>query len=156
MDSPTPKDRFTSLDVLALARELNALDRARVDKVFDLAAGGWSVALRVPGLGRRELVLVPGRYGALLVEAPPHSDTLGPFAKELRRLLTGAVLRAVAEPSGERFLELSFARADEPSGLLLVFEIFGPGNLLVVRETTIVAVATPRQWAQRSVRVGAT
>ncbi len=153
--TPTPKDRFTSLDTLALVRELRALDRARVDKAFDVAGGGWSLAFRVPGLGRRELVLLPGRYGALLPEAGDHGDELSPFARELRRLLTGATLRSVAEPSGERLVELSFGRAEDPSELLVAFEIFGSGNLLVARGGKIAAVAYPRQWAHRTVRVGA-
>lgn len=153
--TPTPKDRFTALDTLALVRELRSLDRARVDKAFDLASGGWSIAFRVPAEGRRELVLVPGRYGALLREPASHTEEISPFAKELRRLLTGAVLRSVAEPGGERFLELTFSRTEETSQLLLAFEIFGTGNLLVVREGRIAAVAYPRRWAHRSVRVGA-
>ena len=75
---PTPKDRFTSLDTLALVRELRAVRHARVDKVFDLPAGGWSLALRVPREGRRELLLVPGRFAALLSEATAHADELSP------------------------------------------------------------------------------
>ncbi|MGD0249707.1 MAG: ribosome rescue protein RqcH [Thermoplasmata archaeon] len=153
--TPTPKDRFTSLDTLAVARELRRLDRARVDKAFDVLSGGWSLVLRVPGEGRRELVLVPGRYAALLPEAADHTEELSPFARELRRLLTGAALRGVAEPGGERFLEVKFGRTDDPSELLLAFEIFGSGNLLVAKEGKIVAVAYPRQWAHRTVRIGA-
>lgn len=152
---PTPKDRFTSLDTLALVRELRVLERARVDKAFDLAAGGWSLVLRVAGEGRKELELVPGRFGALVAQSSDRAGELSPFARELRRLLTGATLRSVAEPGGERFLELTFSRGDDPNDLLVVFEIFGHGNLLVVRAGKIVAVAQPRQWAHRTVRVGA-
>ena len=152
--TPTPKDRFTSLDTLALVRELRAIDRARVDKAFDLPAGGWSLALRVPGEGRRELVLVPGRFAALLHESPVHRETLSPFAKEMRRLLAGAALRSIAEPAGERFLELRFGRSDDPEELLLAVELFGTGNVLVAHGSRIVAVAFPRQWAHRTVRVG--
>ena len=154
-DVPTPKDRFSSLDTVALVRELRGLDRARVDKAFDLRPSGWSLVFRVPGTGRKELVLVPGRYAALLDEGPSRSEELSPFAKELRRLLTGAVLRSVAEPGGERLLELMFSRSDAPSDLLLSCELFGSGNLIVAREGRIAAVAHPRVWAHRAVRVGA-
>jgi predicted ribosome quality control (RQC) complex YloA/Tae2 family protein len=151
---PTPKDRFTSLDTLALVRELRTVDRARVDKAFDLPAGGWSLALRVPGEGRRELVLVPGRFAALLQVSPAHGEELSPFAKEMRRLLAGAGLLSVAEPGGERLLELRFRRSDDPEELLLAVELFGTGNLLIAHGGRIAAVAFPRQWAHRSVRVG--
>jgi len=154
--TPTPKDRFSSLDTLALVRELRALGPARADKAFDLATGdGWSLVLHVPGAGRRELLLVPGRYAALLDVPPPHADELSPIAREMRRLLAGAVLREVAEPGAERSLEVTFSRGDEAGGLLLVVEFFGAGNLTVVRGGKVAAVAHPRGWKHRSLRVAA-
>jgi predicted ribosome quality control (RQC) complex YloA/Tae2 family protein len=152
--APTPKDRFSSLDTLALVRELRSLVRARVDKAFDLPAGGWSLVLRMPGVGRFELVLVPGRYAALLREGVTHLDELSRVAKELRRLLTGAALQSVAEPRGERFLELEFGRTGDATELRVAVELFGAGNLVVAEGERIAAVAQPRQWAHRTVRVG--
>ncbi len=152
---PTAKDRFTSLDVLAVVREVRGLGRARVDKAFDLVARGWSIQFRIPGEGRRELLLVPGLYAALVSEPVEHAETLTPFARELRRLLTGAVVRAAAEPGGERTLELEMSRGDDPEGLRVALELFGSGNLLVARGATLAAVAHPRRWSHRTVRVGA-
>jgi len=152
---PSPKDRFTSLDTLAVARELRSLGPARVDKAFDLAEGGWVLTLRSAGAGRRELVLVPGRYAALVAEGPPRAEELSPFAKDLRRLVAGAALRSVAEPKGERYLEIGLARSDEPGEILVALEMFGTGNLTVARDGKILAVATARRWAHRVVRPGA-
>lgn len=152
---PTPKDRFTSLDTLALVHELRTAPHARVDKAFDLPNGGFSLALRVPREGRRELVLVPGRFAALLSEAPAHAEELSPFARELRRLLEGAVLESVPDPGGERFLEVVLRRSDEPDPILLALEMFGSGNLVVARGDRIAAAAQTRRWAHRTVAVGA-
>jgi len=151
---PTPKDRFTSLDTLALVRELRSVRHARVDKAFDLPAGGWSLTLRVPREGRRELLLVPGRFAALLSESATHTEELSPFARELRRLLEGAVLEEVTDPAGERYLEVVFRRSDSPEGILLALEMFGSGNLVVARGGRIAAVAHTRRWAHRTVAVG--
>lgn len=153
--TPTPKDRFTSLDTLAVVRELRGLGNARVDKAFDAEGPGWSVSFTVAGEGKRELVVVPGRYAALLPSLRPHAEELSPLARELRRLLGGAVLRSVAEPAGERYLELTFGRSDDPDALLVAAELFGAGNLVVARGGTIAAVARPRGWAHRAVRIGA-
>jgi predicted ribosome quality control (RQC) complex YloA/Tae2 family protein len=152
---PTPKDRFTAIDTLAVVRELRAHARGRVDKAFDLPNGGWSLALRVPGEGRRELLLVPGRYAAYLPFGSERSEELSPFARELRRLLTGAVLERVTEPEGERFLELGLSRGDAEGGIRVLLEMFGAGNLTVAVGERIVAVAETRRWAHRTVRVGA-
>jgi predicted ribosome quality control (RQC) complex YloA/Tae2 family protein len=153
--TPAVKDRFTSIDTLAVVRELRGAGRLRVDKAFDLPDGGFSLAFRVPGAGRKELVLQPGRYAAFVPERPDHTDELGPMAKELRRLLTGAVVAGVADPGGERSLELELRRGDAPEPFGLVVELFGTGNLIVVRGPTIVAVLHPRAWAHRLLRVGA-
>ncbi|MGA9840290.1 MAG: ribosome rescue protein RqcH [Thermoplasmata archaeon] len=154
-DAPTPKDRFTSLDTLAVVREIRGLARARVDKVFDVPGGGWSLAFRVPGEGRRELLLVPGRYAALTAGASDHSEDLSPLARDLRRLLVGAGLRGATEPAGERYLELGLGRSDDPDELLVALEMFGTGNLIVAHAGKIVAVAQARRWAHRQVRIGA-
>jgi len=151
---PTPKDRFTSLDTLALAHELRGLRRARVDKAFDLASGGWALTFRVPREGRRELLLVPGRFAAMLPELGAHAETLSPFSRDLRRLLEGAVLEEVPDPGGERVLELVLRRSDDPQPILLALEMFGSGNLVVARGSTIAAVAQTRRWAHRTVAIG--
>jgi predicted ribosome quality control (RQC) complex YloA/Tae2 family protein len=148
------KDRFTGLDTLALVRELRSLARARVDKAFDLPHGGWSIAFRVPGEGRRELVLVPGRYAAL-VEEIDHAEELGTLTKELRRLLTGTKLVGAAEPGGERYLEIELLAASSDPPLIVAVELFGTGNLLVARDGRILAVQHTKTWAHRAVRVGA-
>jgi predicted ribosome quality control (RQC) complex YloA/Tae2 family protein len=149
------KDRFTSLDTLALARELRSFGRAHVDKAFDLGPGAYSLTLRAPGAGRKELKIVPGRYAALLPLAESHAEAPGPLARELRRLLAGSVVTDVPDPRGERFLEVALQRSDVPEPLTLAIEFFGPGNLLVARGPKIVAVDHPKVWAHRAVRIGA-
>ncbi|MFY9716399.1 MAG: ribosome rescue protein RqcH [Thermoplasmata archaeon] len=151
---PTPKDRFTSLDALALVRELRTLGPARVEKAFDVAEGGWSLSVHPPGAAKRELLLVPGRYAALLPGLREHTEELSPVARELRRLLAGAVIRSVADPGAERYLEIALSRSDEPDGLRLAVEFFGAGNLVIARGPTIAAVTRPRTWAHRTVRIG--
>jgi predicted ribosome quality control (RQC) complex YloA/Tae2 family protein len=153
--TPARKDRFTALDTLAVARELRLLGWARVEKASDLAIGGVSVALRSRDAGRRDLALVPGRFAALLEEPAERSEELSPIAKELRRLLTGAILSDVPDPRGERYLEMVFRRADVEEPLTLAVELFGAGNLTVARGSRLVAVLHPRNWAHRSVRIGA-
>ena len=153
-EAPSPKDRFTALDTLALVRELRALGPAHIDKAFDLPGGGWSVAIRAAGQGRRELVLVPGRFAALVEERMTHEEGLSPIARELRRLLGGATLVGATEPRSERYLEITLRRPDAES-LVLALEFFGAGNLVIARDTKIAAVSRPRAWAHRVVRVGA-
>lgn len=153
---PSPKERFTSLDTFAVVQELRSACGARVDKVYDAGEGAFSLLLRgPPPRSRSELRIVPGRYMALLPPEREHAETLSPLARELRRLLTGSALRSVADPAGERYLELELARAGDPGPLVLAAELFGSGNLVVARAGRIVAVARARRWAHRELRIGA-
>ena len=60
------KDRFTSLDTLAVVRELRALGRAHVDKTFDL--GTEADRPDPPGHGCRQAVPSgpTGQYAAVI------------------------------------------------------------------------------------------
>lgn len=154
MSQPSPKDRFSSLDTLALTRELRAWAGAHVDKVFDHGDAGFSVLLR--GAGRKaEVVLAPGRYVAVLPPAKEHAETLSPLARELRRLLTGTVLARVSDPAGERYLEVELKRAADPGPTVLAVELFGQGNVVVAQDGRIAAVARARRWAHRELKMGA-
>lgn len=152
---PSPKDRFTSLDTYALVQELRRWRGARVDKAFDAGASSFSFSLRSPALGRSELTVVPGRYAALLPTASEHAEDLSPLARELRRLLSGAAISRVSDPAGERYLEVELVRASDPAPTVLAVELFGTGNLVVARDGRIAAVAHPRRWAHRELRIGA-
>ncbi|HXQ95199.1 MAG TPA: ribosome rescue protein RqcH [Thermoplasmata archaeon] len=149
------KDRFTSLDSLALARELRALGRAHVDKAFDVGPDRVAITLRASGAGKRALLIRPGQYAAVLESIADRDEGLSPLAKELRRVLGGAALVGVSDPGGERYLEAEFSRGDADGPLTLGVELFGSGNLLVARAGKLVVVAHPKTWANRAVRVGA-
>ncbi len=148
------KDRFTSLDTLAVVREIRAVGPLFVDKVFDVAADTWEMTLRGAGKGRWALLLASGRYAALRKETGAHAEELGHLTRELRRHLSGAPLTGVTDPHGERLLELEIGRG-ESGRYRLIIEFFGKGNLLLVKEDRILAVAHPQAWAHRTVRVGA-
>ncbi|HKV90677.1 MAG TPA: ribosome rescue protein RqcH, partial [Thermoplasmata archaeon] len=149
------KDRFTALDTIAVARELRALGRAHVDKVFDLGPDRFGVTFRAPGVGKRILVLRPGQYAALVADMPERDEELSSLSKELRRVIGGSALGRVADPDGERFLELELSRGDADAPFVLGAELFAPGNLLVARGGKLLVVAHPKTWSKRSVRVGA-
>ncbi len=152
---PTPKDRCTSLDLRAVVHEARRLVGSRLDKAFDVDPEGLGLSFRVRGLGRSELRIVPGRYAAVVAVGQDHADGLSPLARDVRRLASGAVLEEVAEPAGERYLELSLRRGSDPAPTLIGAELFGSGNLVLARDGTVAAVLHPRRWARRELRVGA-
>ncbi|HZY70564.1 MAG TPA: ribosome rescue protein RqcH [Thermoplasmata archaeon] len=151
-----PKDRFTALDTAAVAREIRAAGRIRFDKAYDVPNGGIAASFRVPGSGRRELVILPGRFAAFLSDRGERIEELGRMALALRRLLSGAVVTDVDEPAGERYLSIRLTRSDVPEPVVLGAELFGAGNLVVVRGDRVAAVLHAKTWAHRILRIGAT
>ncbi len=159
MSAPVPlaaKDRFTSLDVEAVARELEAVRGAWVDRVYDAFSDGFGLLLRPPGARRVEFVAVPGVFAAVLPEPLSHNEELSVRARELRRLLQGSQLAEVHRRAGDRWIELVLRRGDDlDHPLLLSVEWFGAGNVLVARAETLRFVWNPRTFAARTLRVGA-
>ncbi len=152
---PTPKDRASSLDLRAVVREARRWVGARLEKAYDLAPGGLSLSFRARDAGRAELEIVPGRYAAVVPAGQEHAEGISPLAREVRRVATGASLRDVRAPSGERYLELELGRASDDAPTVLGAELFGAGNLILARAGSIVAVQRARRWGRRELRVGA-
>jgi predicted ribosome quality control (RQC) complex YloA/Tae2 family protein len=154
-NEPTSKDRFTSVDLRAVAREARRLVGSRLDKVFDLGQEGLSLLFRGRSTGRLELRVVPGRYAAVVPAGQEHAEGLSPLARDLRRLATGATLNEVAEPAGERYLELVLTRASDDRPTRVGAELFGTGNVVVARDDKVVAVQHAKRWSRRDLRPGA-
>jgi len=152
---PTPKDRFSSVDLRAVVREGRRLIGGRIDKAFDLSPEGLGLVVRAKGTGRAELAVVPGRYAAVVPGGGEHADGLSPLARDVRRVATGAVLTEIPEPAGERYLELSFVRTGEEEPTVLAAELFGAGNLVLAQGGKVVAALRQRRWANRDLRPGA-
>ncbi len=153
--TPARKDRFSSLDTLALVRELRSLPRAWFDKASELPDGRLLITFRVQGEGRWEWLIAPGIFSTLRPASLPLPETPGPFAMALRRQLQGAPLLGAEQPGGERYLEASFGQGREEEPALLAVELFGQGNVLVIRRGQISTLLHSRAWAQRVLRPGA-
>ena len=138
-----------------MVAEARRLIGSRLDKAFDLAPRGIGLVFRGKAAGRAELWIVPGLYAAVVPAGQEHAEGLSPLARDLRRLASGATLSEVAEPGGERYLELALGRASETAPTLVAGELFGAGNLVLARDGKILAVEQVRRWAHRDVRPGA-
>ncbi|MDE1819816.1 MAG: NFACT family protein [Euryarchaeota archaeon] len=151
---PTAKEGFSSLDTLALVREIRALGRCWFDKAFSLPGDRVLVSLKAQDRGKWDLLVAPGRFATLLPSSRERPEEPGRLGKDLRQHLTGAPLLSVEQPEGERYLELSFGRGGEETPAVLAFELFGQGNVLLVRRGKIMALLHARAWAGRQLRAG--
>jgi len=142
------KEGVNSADVYVLARELQVLVGARFDKAYQ--AEDWlSFRFNFPG-GKRELVVQPGKWvGFREMENRPETPT--PFAAAIRKALDNARVIVVEQRGFDRILILRLERDGTHE---LVLEMFGKGNLALVREGRILAALRVQEFRDRAVKAG--
>ena len=144
------KTSLSSFDLTALVAEWQELVGGHIDKAYQRDD---EVILRINAHagGKAELFYKAGRWLCLHeVENKPESPP--PFAQTLRRLLANARITSV-EQSG--FDRIAMFHLEHGGGTVdLIFEVFGKGNVAVVRDDVTVAAMFPQTFKDRSVQVG--
>jgi predicted ribosome quality control (RQC) complex YloA/Tae2 family protein len=142
------KTALSSFDLKALITEWQDLVGGHVDKVYQ-REDEVIFRINVPGRRKTELYSRSGRWLCLHeVEDKPESPP--PFAQTLRRLLDNARITGVEQRDFDRIAVLSVDRGGEP--LQIVFELFGKGNVVVVREDATLACLFPQVYKDRVIR----
>src|SRR5438445_312274 len=136
------KTALSSFDLRALVAEWQDLVGGHVDKAYQR---GDEVILRInaPVRGKAELFYQAGRW-LCVHEVETKPETPPPFAQTLRRLLDNARVRGIEQRGFDRIAVFHLERSGESNDL--VFEVFGKGNLVVVKGATI--DATPIELLQ--------
>ncbi|MCK5772975.1 MAG: NFACT family protein [Thermoplasmata archaeon] len=79
--------------------------------------------------------------------------TPSPYAMMLRKRLRNRVLKEISQVGMDRVVVLTFSGGEEDD-IKLYLELFGDGNLIMVRGGIIEAPYTSRSWASRTVKRG--
>ncbi|UWG48456.1 NFACT family protein [Halanaeroarchaeum sp. HSR-CO] len=131
-----PKREVSSLDLVALTRELSAYTGAKVDKAYLYGDDLVRLKMREYDRGRIELLVEVGERKRANVARPEHvPDAPGRppnFAKMLRNRIAGADFAGVRQHGFDRILEFEFRRGDADT--TIVAELFGEGNVAVLDE----------------------
>ena len=142
------KEAESSFDVMASVRELQRIVGGHVDKVYHPTLDHLVLAVRLPGEGRAFLHFWVGRWLYLsdkTTEMPEPSD----FAMMLRKRITNARITEVRQQGFDRIAILSLEKDER---FELVLELFGDGNVILVKDGTIVQPLTSHTWKHRDVR----
>ena len=126
------------------------LDNGKLEKQHqpaDVEDGKWTRADMLIKLGG--YTFLTGRIG---VEMPMEPSQ---YAMILRKELNNRVIESVEQPSMDRIVILKFSRfPGEEDKKSLVVELFGDGNMILVKGDTILAPYTSRSWSSRIVKRG--
>jgi len=151
--APAMKEAVTSFDCLALAREVGPLlEGAWFDKAYQPAKDEVVVRLRVAGQGAREWRVKAGKWAYLSQGTRTYEEAMSPFAGALRTHLEGCRVQALRQVGFDRILEMDFAKAQ--SAYTLAFELFGEGNVVLVRDGKVLQPLHALRVAHRTVAPG--
>ena len=146
------KDEMRAFDVLAAVGEARSLIGGFVDKVFQWNGGNVLIRINVKGEGKKELFLKDGKWLYLAPTRPEVPDFPGQFAVHLRKMISNARVEEVRQMDFDRIVVIDLMRGE---GYQLVIELFGDGNLLLVKDGKILNCLFSRRWRHREVRPGA-
>ncbi len=142
------KTALSSFDLRALVAEWQDLVGGYLDKAYQ-REDEVIFRINVPGRDRVELYSKSGTW-LCLHEVEDKPETPPAFAQTLRRLLDNARITAVEQRGFDRIAIVSAEHSGET--LRIVFELFGKGNLVVLRGDTTLACLTPQTYKGRVVR----
>ena len=143
-----PKRELAAFDVLALVGELEELAGARIEKVLQPSERELVLRLKGPAKGTQELVVADGKWLFLREKEVSEGPPPPPFAMLLRKHLENRAVRSISQKGFERIVVLDF------DGYELVLELFGEGNIILVKDGVIVQPMRTQSWEHREVRPG--
>ncbi len=144
------KEALTSFDLMALVAEWQGLVGGYVDKVYQ-HHDEVILRIHVPGAEKRELYCRAGRWLVLhAVEERPESLPI--FATNLRKAIDNARIAAIEQRGFDRVALITLDRGGPP--YVLVFELFGKGNVALTQAGNTVASMRVQTFRGRQTKAG--
>jgi predicted ribosome quality control (RQC) complex YloA/Tae2 family protein len=142
---------LTSLDLVYVAKELQTLIGAKVEKIYQSEnKRDVLFALYLKDTRKMNLrFLLPGLVCAAK-ERPAYPQMPPGFAVFLRKYLGGTRIQSVQQSGFDRILIMEFA--SKTAAYSLVIELFHPGNMLLLSEGRIVNLMENQQFKDRTLR----
>lgn len=143
---------MTTYDLRALLPDLQRLEGAKVNKVYQPVDDEVTLNLWLPGSGRQDLHVGVGAYAVLTEYRRDNPRKPPSFAMQLRKQLGGGDVTEVRQIGFDRLLAVE---VDTHEGhRTLIFELFGEGNVVLCEPTGIVGALRFQEFSSRSIRPG--
>ncbi len=144
------KKEMSSFDVRSIATELSALEGAHMDKIFQWGAGNVLFRINVQGAGKKDLFFKDKKWLYSPAQKPETPVQPTSFATYLRKYIDNARIGKVRQIGFDRVIEMELLKAD--AEYKLIFEIFGGGNVLLVKDGIIDTCLIQKTMRDRKVR----
>ncbi|MBR2255693.1 MAG: NFACT family protein [Candidatus Methanomethylophilaceae archaeon] len=146
------KKEMSSFDVRSMVTEMAGLEGAHMDKIFHWGAGNVLLRLNVQGEGKKELFFKDKKWLYCPATKPETPTMPTSFAAILRKYSDNARVGKVRQVGFDRVVEMELFKSD--GDYKLVFEMFGGGNLFLIKDGIILNCLIQKTWKDRVVRPG--
>ena len=143
------KESQSSFDVMASVKELQALVGGHIDKIYHPRLDHLLLAVRLPGEGKSFVHFHVGRWLYRSDRSQEMPQQPSDFAMMLRKRITNARITGVRQQGFDRIAVMSLKKEEEFD---LILEMFGDGNVILVKDSVIVQPLTSHTWKHRDVR----
>lgn len=145
------KKEMSAFDLRSVVTELSNLEGAHMDKIHHWG-GNVLFRFNVQGQGKRELLFADRKW-LFCPSSKPDTPTMPTaFASFLRKYIDNARVNGVRQVGFDRVMEISMSKSD--GDYTLVFEMFGGGNVLLVKDGVIQNCLVQKTWRDRKTRPG--
>ena len=146
------KKEMSSFDVRSIVTEMAVLEGGHMDKIYHWGAGNVLFRINVQGEGKKELFCKDKKW-LYCPAVKPETPTLPTsFASFLRKYIDNARIGKVRQIGFDRIVEMELSKSD--GDYRLIFEMFGGGNVLLVKDGTILNCLIQKTWKDRKTRPG--
>jgi predicted ribosome quality control (RQC) complex YloA/Tae2 family protein len=134
---------------MVLASEFQDLIGAYVDNLYQPAEGEFMIKLNSRELGKRFLRLRVGKW--IWVEKECDDRAQSQFSNALKKHISNGRITGLEQLEFERILKITIQKKEEYE---LFIEFISPGNVILVKEGTIIKSYSDRKWRDREIRAG--
>ena len=152
MNRALMKKEMSSFDVRSIVTELASVEGAHMDKIFHWGSGNVLFRLNVTGQGKKELFFKGSKWLYCPAVKPETPTMPSAFASYLRKYIDNARIGKVTQTGFDRVVEMELFKSD--GEYKLIFEMFGGGNVLLLKDGIIQNCLVQKTWSNRSVRPG--
>lgn len=141
------KKEMTSFDIAVMSAELQKLIGSYIDKIYQPEADSLHFRFNLPQ-GKENLIVDVGKWIYLDPTAEPSGKALS-YGMFLRKYLINGRVSQIGQHRFDRIVEIAVDRRGE---FHLILEMFGRGNVILVKEGMILQPLHSKSWSGRELR----
>jgi predicted ribosome quality control (RQC) complex YloA/Tae2 family protein len=143
---------LNAFDIFNLVNESQFLVSGKLDNVYQKDAKDLYLQIYIKDKPKQLLRINAGKYFYLISKRPNFDENIQRLCSFLRKYVVNSRIKSFEQIGCERIIKLVLENKESTYELFV--EFFGKGNIVVVKDKKIIAVAEEQIWKDRTVKPG--